>query len=154
MEPNHYIVVTSLDNWRVTASRGWTLLGLKSTKPGQARGVKSGDRVIAYATGVKRFIAALEVTGEMVEDHAPVWGSAAKPGEDYPFRFQTRPLLVLDESDSVDAFALARQLEYARKWGEHISLAFQGNIRAIPEADYERIVEAMSAAQSLSIGAG
>ena len=141
--PTHYIVVTSPENWAKTAERGWTLLGLKSTKPGQAAGFKPGDTVIAYATGIKKFIAALEVTSEMFVDHRPIWGSAKKPGEDYPNRVETRPLVTLDEGEQFDAFALARRLEFAKKWSDHISLAFQGSIRPIPKADFDLIVTEM-----------
>jgi len=77
----------------------------------------------------------------------PVWGSPKKPGEDYPNRLHTRPLVTLDEPEYLDAFELARRLEYAQKWGDHISLAFQGNIRAIPKGDYDQIVDEMEHAQ-------
>lgn len=146
-EPAHYIVVTSPENWAKTAERGWTVLGLKSTKPGQAGKFKPGDKVIAYATGIKRFIAAVEVTSDLFVDHTPIWGSAKKPGEDYPNRLQIRPLITLAEAEYLDAFALARRLEYAKKWGDHISLAFQGNIRPIPKADYDLIVAEMQDAK-------
>ena len=149
-EPTHYIVVTSPENWQKTAERGWTLLGLKSTKPGQAAKFKPGDKVVAYATGIKRFIAVVEVTSEMFVDHSPVWGSAKKPGEDYPNRLETRPLAILDERGYLDAFALARRLEYAKKWGDHISLAFQGNIRAIPKADFDLILDEMHKARAVT----
>lgn len=145
-EPTHYIVVTSPENWAKTAERGWTLLGLKSTKPGQAAGFKPGDKVVAYATGIKKFIAAVEVTSEMFVDHTPIWGSAKKAGEDYPNRLETAPFITLAEGEYLDAFALARRLEYAKKWGDHISLAFQGNIRPIPKADYDQIVAEMQEA--------
>ena len=145
-EPTHYIVVTSPENWAKTAERGWTLLGLKSTKPGQAGKFKPGDKVVAYATGIKKFIGALEVTSEMFVDHTPIWGSPKKPGEDYPNRVETRPLVTLGEPEYLDAFELARRLEYAKKWGDHISLAFQGNIRPIPRADFELILSEMEAA--------
>lgn len=147
-----YIVVTSPENWATTAGRGWTLLGLKSTKPGQASALKPGDHVIAYATGRKQFIAALDVMSEMVEDHTPIWGSAKKPGEDYPYRVQTRPVVTLAAGEGIDAFALARRLEYAQKWGAHISLAFQGNIRPIPSADYEVILAELRQAQAMVAG--
>ncbi len=146
-EPTHYIVVTSPENWQKTAERGWTLLGLKSTKPGQAAGFKPGDKVIAYATGIKKFIAALEVTSEMFVGHTPIWGSAKKPGEDYPNRVETRPLVTLDEGEQLDAFTLVRRLQYAKKWGDHISLAFQGNIRPIPKADFDLILAEMHEAK-------
>jgi predicted RNA-binding protein len=107
--------------------------------------------VIAYATGIKRFIAALEVTSDMFVDHTPIWGSAKKPGEDYPNRLQIKPLLTLDEDQYLDAFELVRRLEYAKKWGDHISLAFQGNIRPIPDADYYLITDEMKAAKGAAV---
>jgi len=141
----HYIVVTSPENWEKTAARGWTLLGLKSTKPGQAAGFKAGDKVVAYATGIKKFIGAVEVTSGMFVDHTPIWGSPSKPGEDYPHRLETKPIVTLEPDQHLDAFALARRLEYAQKWGDHISLAFQGNIRPIPKADFDLILTEMGA---------
>lgn len=149
-EPTHYIVVTSPENWAKTAERNWSLLGLKSTKPGQAAAFKPGDKVIAYATGIKRFIAAVEVTSAMFVDHTPIWGSAKKPGEDYPNRLHTEPLITLDQEQYLDAFALARRLEYAQKWGDHISLAFQGNIRPIPASDFNLILSEMQQAKSVA----
>jgi predicted RNA-binding protein len=146
-EPTYYIVVTSPENWQKTAERGWVLLGLKSTKPGQAGKFKPGDKVVAYATGIKKFIGAVEVTSQMFVDHSPVWGSAKKAGEDYPNRVETRPLVTLEPDEYLDAFALARRLEYAKRWGDHISLAFQGNIRPIPQADYELILSEMERAK-------
>lgn len=149
--PAHYIVVTSPENWAKTAELGWTLLGLKSTKPGQAAAFKPGDTVIAYATGIKRFVAAVEVTSSMFVDHTPIWGSPKKPGEDYPNRLQTKPLVTLDPDQYLDAFELARRLDYAQKWGDHISLAFQGNIRPIPQSDYDLILSEMHQAKRISV---
>ncbi len=148
--PTHYIVVTSPENWAKTAELDWTLLGLKSTKPGQAAGFKPGDKVVAYATGIKRFIGVVEVTSGMFVDHTPIWGSPKKPGEDYPNRLHTKPLIVLEPDQYLDAFALARRLEYAKRWGDHISLAFQGNIRPIPQADFDLILAEMQEAKSVA----
>jgi predicted RNA-binding protein len=147
-EPAHYIVVTSPENWAKTAELGWTILGLKSTKPGQAGAFKPGDTVVAYATGIKRFIAAVEVTSDVFVDHTPIWGSAKKPGEDYPNRLHIKPIVLLEPGQYLDAFDLARRLDFAKRWADHISLAFQGNIRPIPKQDYERILSDMERAQS------
>jgi predicted RNA-binding protein len=147
-EPASYIVVTSPENWARTAERGWSILGLKSTKPGMAAAIKPGDRIVAYATGIKRLIGAVEVTSDLFVDHEPIWGSPKKAGEDYPNRFHTRPLITLEPDQYLDAFALARRLEYAKKWGDHVSLAFQGNIRPIPAVDFDTIMGEMQEAKS------
>src|SRR6266849_5636536 len=95
-ESRTYIVVTSPDNWARTAARGWTLLGLKSTRRKLANGFKPGDRVVAYYTGVKQFGALLQVTSDCFEDHEKIWGSANKPNEDYPYRVNIAPEIILD----------------------------------------------------------
>jgi hypothetical protein len=75
-----------------------------------------------------------------------VW--ASKPGEDYPWRFEIRPEVVLDEPDRwVPAEDLLENLEFPRRWPrQHWRLAFQGNIRAWPDADYRVVRTALEAA--------
>src|SRR5207249_2470393 len=73
-QPRNWIVVTSPDNWQKTASLGWTLLGLKSTRRKLANSIRPGDRIVAYYTGLKRFGAVLTVASEPFEDHAKIWG--------------------------------------------------------------------------------
>ncbi|HEY7293560.1 MAG TPA: EVE domain-containing protein [Dehalococcoidia bacterium] len=146
-DPRYYIVVTSPDNWEKTASRGWSLLGLKSTRRRLAAQFKPGDRVVAYYTGLKQFGAVLKVTSECFEDHEPIWGSPNKPKEDYPFRVHTEPEIILAPGALIDAKDLAMRMAYTRKWpAENWTLAFQGNIHAIPAADFELIRAEMTAA--------
>lgn len=56
-----------------------------------------------------------------------IWTS--KPGEDYPWRFQIRPEVVLeDEEQWVPADELREQLEFPRKWpAEHWKLALDAS---------------------------
>jgi len=139
-DQRYYIVVTSPENWGKTAERGWTLLGLKSSRRKLANAFKPGDRVVAYYTGVKQFGAVLRVTSPCFEDHERIWGSANKPNEDYPYRVQTEPEVVLKPGALLDAKALAARMSYTKKWPEaNWTLAFQGNIHAIPEGDFELI---------------
>ena len=135
-----YIVVTSPENWARTAERGWSLLGLKSTRRKLAAQFKPGDRVVAYYTGLKQFGAVLTVTSACFEDHERIWGSPNKPNEDYPYRVRTEPEVVLSPGALLDAQAVSRRLSYTQKWpAENWTLAFQGNIHAIPAADFELI---------------
>jgi hypothetical protein len=76
------------------------------------------------------------VTGEMYEDRETIW--PGKPGkvDPYPWRFETEPVATLEEGDFVPAEELAGELEHVRKWpAEHWSLAFQGQLRTVSEAD-------------------
>jgi predicted RNA-binding protein len=138
-----YLVVTSPENWQKTSDLGWSVLGLKSTRHNVAQSLHSGDRIVCYATGLKRFIGVIEVTGSCYEDHSPIWGGK-KAGEDYPFRYPIKPIVVVGNDRGLDATALAPELEFPRKWGAHLSLAFQGNIKPIPAADVDTLQDALN----------
>ncbi len=91
------------------------------------------------------FAATAEVTSPFFEDHELIWTS--KPGEDYPWRFEIRPEIVLDELRWVPAVDVQGELAFPRRWpAEHWRLAFQGNIRSWPEADYLVVRRALEAA--------
>ncbi len=72
----------------------------------------------------------------MYEDRSKLWpGKPGKP-DPYPWRFETRPEVVLDEGEFVPAVELAGELEHVRKWpAAHWQLAFQGQLRTVPEGD-------------------
>ena len=72
----------------------------------------------------------------MYEDRTPIWpGKPGKP-DPYPWRFETEPVLMLDEEHFVPAEELAPQLEHVRKWpAEHWHLAFQGQLRKVSYED-------------------
>ena len=62
-------------------------------------------------------------------------------------RFETEPVLVLDEREFVPAEELAPELEHVRKWpAEHWRLAFQGQLRTVSEADARLVEDRMRAA--------
>ncbi len=138
-----YLVVTSPENWQKTAEMGWSILGLKSTRHNVAQSLRAGDRVACYETGVKRFIGVVEIAGDCYEDHTPIWGGK-KAGEDYPYRYPIKPLVVVGPDQALDAVALSQELEFPKKWGVHLSLAFQGNIKPIPAGDIAKLEDALS----------
>ena len=142
----YWIVVGSPDNFRIAIDRGFDLFGFKSTRQKQTSTMEPGDKLVFYLTGIKKFGGMAEVTSEAFEDHTPLFHSEKKPDEDYPFRVQTKAEIVLDEEDQLDVQEWAPRLEYTKKWApEHWRLAFQGNLRQIPEADYKLIEKEMRA---------
>ncbi|MER3420539.1 MAG: EVE domain-containing protein [Chloroflexota bacterium] len=149
---NAYIVVGGPEIFARTRALGFTLHGFKSTRRKLAAGIKPGDRLIFYLTGLKRFAGIARVTSEMFEDHTPVWSSPKKPAEDYPYRVRIEPEVVLDEADAVAAEPLAQRMTYTKKWPpEHWTLAFQGNLHKIPAEDYELIRQALQEAGAAQV---
>jgi predicted RNA-binding protein len=142
-----WVLTGSPENFAATRERGFRLIGMKEGRRRMAEQVEPGDRIVFYLTRIKEFGAIVRVTGEMFEDRTPVW--PGKPGkvDPYPWRFETEPVLVLEEGEYVPAEELADQLEHVRKWPrEHWTLAFQGQLRTVPEADARLLEERMRAA--------
>ena len=131
-----WVLTGSLDNYRASAERGFRVIGMKERRRRLAEQVHPGDTIIFYVTGVQAFGGSVRVTGEMYESRAKIW--PGKPGQpdQYPWRFETEPLIVLGEDELIPAAGLAQQLEHVRKWPpEHWHLAFQGQLRPISYKD-------------------
>jgi predicted RNA-binding protein len=131
-----WVLTGSLDNFRATRDRDFSLIGAKEGRRRMAEQVEPGDAIVFYVTGVQAFGGMIRVTGEMYEDRTKVWPGKPGKADAYPWRFDTEPVLVLDEDDFVPAEELAGQLEHVRKWpADHWQLAFQGQLRTVSDAD-------------------
>jgi EVE domain len=137
-----WILTGSPENYAATRELGFTLIGMKERRRRQAEAMLPGDRIVLYLTRVKAFAGSLRLVSDMFEDRSPVW--PGKPGnpDPYPWRFEAEPELVLD--DFLPAEGVAARLEHVRKWpAENWTLAFQGQLRTISEADARVLMEAM-----------
>jgi len=134
-----WILTGSLENFRINAERGFDVIGFKERRRRQAEQILPGDEIFFYVTGVQEFGGIARVLSEMYEDRAPIWPQGKKREPDaYPWRVDAEPVVVLAEEDFVPAVELVGDLEHARKWpAEHWQLAFQGQLRAIVDADAE-----------------
>jgi predicted RNA-binding protein len=131
-----WVLTGSLANFRVTRKHGFSVIGAKEGRRRMAEQIVPGDRIVFYVTGLQAFGGIVRVTGEMYEDRLRIWpGKPSKP-DPYPWRFETEPEVVLEEDEFVPAVDLAAELEHVRKWpAEHWQLAFQGQLRAVSDAD-------------------
>ena len=142
-----WVLTGSLDNFRATRDREFELIGAKEGRRRMAEQIEPGDEIVFYVTGVQAFGGIVRVTGEMYEDRTKVW--PGKPGkvDPYPWRFETEPVLILDEDDFVPAEDLALELEHVRKWpAAHWHLAFQGQLRTVSDTDAELLSERLTEA--------
>lgn len=131
-----WVLTGSLDNFRATRERGFRLIGAKEKRRRIAERIEPGDEIVFYVTGVQAFGGVVRVTSEMFEDREPVWPGKPGKADAYPWRFETAPVVVLDEDRFVPAVELVGQFEHARKWpAEHWHLAFQGQLRPVSRSD-------------------
>lgn len=143
-----WILTGSPENYAATRERGFELIGLKERNRARAEQIAVGDRIVLYLTRVKSFAATIVVTGELYEDRQPVW--PGKPGkvDSYPWRFATRPEVVIEPDEEwIPAEELADSLDHVAKWPrEHWTLAFQGQIRPVSDHDAGVLLERLEAA--------
>ena len=150
-----WILTGSPENHAATAAREYSLIGLKERNRNRALEIEPGDRIVLYATRVMALVASIRVEGEMFEAREKVW--PGKPGkvDEYPWRFDTSPEIVLDESQWVPAESLVDELQHIGKWPrEHWKLAFQGQIRPVSEHDAQVLVARLTAASNAATEAG
>jgi predicted RNA-binding protein len=131
-----WVLTGSLANFRATRERGFSVIGAKERRRRMAEQIEPGDRIVFFVTGVQGFGGVVRVTGEMYEDRSKIWPGKPSNPDPYPWRFETEPEAVLEENEFVPAVELVGELEHVRKWpADHWQLAFQGQLRAVSEAD-------------------
>ncbi len=124
------------------------MVGFKERRRNQALEFEPGDEIVFYVTGVQAFGGIARVRSQMFEDREPIWPQGKKKHpEDYPWRVEAEPVLVLEEAQFVPAESLLGELEHLRKWPpEHWHLAFQGQLRTVSDADAALLGERIAAA--------
>jgi hypothetical protein len=142
-----WVLTGSLDNFRATREHAFRLIGAKEGRRRMAEQIAPGDEIVFYVTGVQAFGGIVRVRGEMFEDRKKVWpGKPGKP-DPYPWRFETEPVVVLDEERFVPAEELVDELEHTGRWPrEHWHLAFQGQLRTVSDADAHLLGDRLRAA--------
>ncbi len=151
-----WILTGSVENFRISVGRGFDLIGFKERRRIQASAFEPGDEIVFYVTGVQAFGGIARVCSEMFEDRTPIWPQGRKKHpEDYPWRVEAEPVLVLDEDAFVAADSLVDELEHVRKWPpEHWHLAFQGQLRTVSGPDARLLRERIEAASGVATGSG
>ncbi|MDP2660145.1 MAG: EVE domain-containing protein [Dehalococcoidia bacterium] len=145
MARNHWLLVSTPENFEISRKRGFDLAAMKSRYVKKAQQVQPGDVIIFYLTRHMAIGGIAEVKSTYFASEEPIWHSE-KPGETYPFRFQVAPELILPPGDYLPVEDWVHEMQHVRKWPpEHWRLAFQGNVHLIPEEDYRLIEEKLRA---------
>jgi len=101
--------------------------------------VEVGDTIFFYLTGVKAIGAEAAVTGPAYEDYEKIWEST-KPDEVYPHRFPIKLTKARAAGEYLKVEDFIDHYEYAKRWPvKNWTLAFQGNVHRIGDADYQLI---------------
>ncbi len=149
MARNFWMLVCNEENFRITKGLNFTVQGLKAQHRRKVQRVESGDRMLFYVSGLRRFTATATVTAPYQEEETSVWKKEGKSG--WPYKVAIKPEMVLDEAQYMEAGLLAHRLDYIRRWPpENWYIAFQGNLHLLPKNDFLLIEEEM---KKLKLGA-
>jgi predicted RNA-binding protein len=143
MPRNYWMMITSLENFQITRSLGFTAQGLKVHHQRKAQRIEPGDRILYYIRGKRYFAATATAMSRYFEDHSGTW--KGEGAGDWVLRVQIQPAIVLDEQEFIDARQLAPRLDYVRKWPPenwHIAFA-QSNLHILPKKDFVLVEEEM-----------
>ena len=154
-----WVLTGGIENFRINVERGFDVVGFKERRRIQATEFEPGDEIVFYVTKYanaagepagQAFAGIARVTSQMFEDRTPIWPQGMKKHpEDYPWRVEAAPVLVLDEDAFVPAESLLDELEHVRRWpADHWHLAFQGQLRTVSDADAALLADRIQAASA------
>ena len=146
MAKNYWMVVMTPENFEITKERGFDLYGMRRRHRRRAQRMEPDDVILIYVNGIRKWTAITQVTSRYFESDEPIWKTLAQSdrgrGDAFPFRVKTRPFIVLDDKDYIDARELGPTLEYIKRWvPEQWPLAFVETLHLLPQRDY-RLIEA------------
>ena len=137
-----WIAVGSAENFELLRERGFDLAAFKSSRRKQSSDMQPGDRLVFYLTKVVQFGGIAEITSEAFEDETDIGLRSDSKGESesYPYRVQTKPLVIPEPGDYVDVREITDLLDKTRNFGpKKLGMAFRGNLHKISDADYRQI---------------
>ena len=136
-----WINVSSPENFEVLRTRGFDLSPFKSSRERQSHEMRPGDRIVYYLTKEVLFGGVVEVTGEAYEDTSEIGlHSEGKPGEEYPYRIPTKPVVIAKPGHYLDVREITDLLDKTRKFGpKKLGMCFRGNLHKISEGDLRTI---------------
>jgi predicted RNA-binding protein len=129
----YWLFSTSPDNFEGLKEDNFSSFGFKSRK--SAVGVAAGDKCVIYISELQKLGVICQVTS----------GYKEYENEEYPFRVETQPELILADEELLDVKKLIPLLGFitpnqkATRWG----LAFHYSLRRIPEEDFQLIESEM-----------
>ncbi len=142
MPGSHWLISYSPENYEITRSIGFSLLGLRGRHRKKAERMAVGDRVLYYVLEERVFPAVATVTSTYFEDRHAVWINRERKDDPFPYRVHTQPSIVLEPWERLDAAAIAPRLLYVKRWPpEQWYLALQGEIHLLSAQDF-KLVEA------------
>ena len=141
MPKSYWMVVQTLENFRISRERGFDVHGFRLRYRRRAERMECDDPVLFYISELRKWAAIATVTSRYFEDTKPIWKTNRK-NDSFPYRVNLSLSMLLKEEDYVDGLILGPRLEYVKRWPpERWPLAFHDSLHILPQRDF-RLIEA------------
>lgn len=142
--PTYWLDLFTGTTWQEFVDSGATITGFRESRWKTLQGVKPGDLLLCYLTGLSRFIGLLEVTSDAYRDQTKIWKD-----EVFPCRLRAKPKIALTPATAVPVHDLKDELSvFANLSSPH---AWTGYFRGSPVRwklqDGEAVLKAMQQAK-------
>jgi hypothetical protein len=136
----HWLLVSDEHNFETSRSINFEIAAMKTRWKKAAGEVRPGDTIFFYLTGLQVIAGESKVLSEAYYDDTTTIWTCSTPGEMYPWRFKTEPVISRHAGEYAPVKDFIANYEYATKWPPNrSSLAFQGNVHRLNDHDYELI---------------
>jgi predicted RNA-binding protein len=142
--PTYWVQIFTFKTWQRFLDHGGTVTGFRVLRWKYIQTIKPGDFVLAYLSGVSKWIAVLEVTSEPYLDMSRIWEE-----DIFPCRVGVKIVASTDFANAVPIRSLKDRLSIfqAKNW----SLYLINSPRKWTASDGAIIVEAVCSAQRAEI---
>ncbi len=121
MSRGHWIDLFTGETWNEFLAAGADVSGFRPTRWNSVQQLRPGDYLLAYLTGVSRFVGVLEVTSAAFKDSTPIWQTEA-----FPARVRVQSVVTLTPETGVPITSLRGRLSFMRdsnrpnEWVGHV----------------------------------
>lgn len=137
--PVYWLSLFNATTWQEFLDAGAEVMGFPETRQKTVHRIKPGDYLLAYLTGVSKWIAVLEVVSEPYDDLSRVWQQAL-----FPCRVKVKVVASVPPESGIPALSLSKDLRMfddlkTPNWG----LLFRIAPRELHPGDGELIANAV-----------
>ncbi len=136
-ETQCWLICTSQVNFQIDRQNNFSVEGFRTRNRRLVSEIKPGDKFVVYINQLQRFGATLQATGKpYTDEQTRIW---VEQDEMWPCRFTTKPIIVLEDDQLLDAKKLVTQLSFITAEQKRVNwgLAFHQSLRKIPHDDFE-----------------
>ncbi len=140
----YWLNLYTWNTWQEFLKAGGEITGFRERRWRTVKQIKPGDIFLCYMTGLSRFFAIQEVTGEPFNSSEPIWSEAS-----FPSRVPVKVLLSLPPQHAIPVTLLRDRLSFfqdmrsAHSWTGH----FRGSPTEQDPNDGQVIIEALNEAK-------